>query len=268
MAETPHSDAALSLPGVSGRRVLITAGAAGIGLTIARHFLRAGAQVFVTDVNPQAVETAAAEGFHSQVADSSSEEAVQAVIATADDAMGGIDVLINNAGVAGPTGPIETLGTEAWKKTFDVNIHSQFYAIKHGLPALRRSSRDAIIINLSSAAGRLGMAGRSAYSASKWAVIGLTKTLAIELGPENIRVNAICPGAVNGARIQTVIEQKAQMLQKPLEEVGRLYHEQASLGRLVEAEDIASTALYLASNLSRSVHGQAVAVDGHTEKLY
>ncbi len=268
MAESPHSHTAPGLPGVSGRRVLITAGAAGIGLAIARGFTDAGAQVFVTDINPHAVESAAEEGFHAQVADSSAEDDVQRLIASAEETMGGLDVLVNNAGMAGPTGPIESLDPEQWRKTFDVNVHSQFYAIKHGLPALRRSEGESVIINLASAAGRLGMSGRSPYSASKWAVVGLTKTLAIELGPENIRVNAICPGAVNGPRIQAVIEQKAHMLQKPVEEIAQLYREQSSLGRLVEAEDIASTALYLASDLSRSVHGQALAVDGNTEKLY
>src|SRR5690606_8280270 len=131
-----------------------------------------------------------------------------------------------------------------------------------------RESSDASIINLSSAAGRLGMAGRSAYSSSKWAVIGLTKTLAIELGEERIRVNAICPGAVNGPRIEAVIQAKAEMLGRPLQEVSDLYHRQSSLNRLVEAGDIADMALFLASSLARSINGQAMAVDGNTEKLY
>ena len=123
-------------------------------------------------------------------------------------------------------------------------------------------------MNLSSAAGRLGMAGRSAYSASKWAVVGLTKTLAIELGPDGIRVNAICPGAVNGPRIDSVIAAKARMLELPADEVSALYHNQSSLGRLIEAEDIANMAAFVASDMARNVNGQALAVDGNTEKLY
>ncbi|MEG2424872.1 SDR family oxidoreductase, partial [Glutamicibacter sp.] len=134
-------------------------------------------------------------------------------------------------------------------------------------PLLRQSTRGSII-NLSSAAGRLGMAGRSPYSASKWAVIGLTKTLAIELGGEGIRVNAICPGAVNGPRIQSVIEAKARMLQRPVDEVSDLYHAQSSLNKLVEAEDIANMAVFLASPMALRINGQAMAVDGNTEKLY
>ena len=131
-----------------------------------------------------------------------------------------------------------------------------------------RQGADASIVNLSSAAGRLGMAGRSAYSASKWAVVGLTKTLAIELGPDRIRVNAICPGAVNGPRIDAVITAKAEMLGLPADEVSELYHNQSSLGRLIEAEDIANMAAFAASDMARNVNGQALAVDGNTEKLY
>jgi NAD(P)-dependent dehydrogenase (short-subunit alcohol dehydrogenase family) len=162
---------------------------------------------------------------------------------------------------------VETLGSDDWTKTFDVNIHGQFYCVKHALPLLRKGT-EPTIINLSSAAGRLGMAGRSAYSASKWAVIGFTKTLAIELGPEGIRTNAICPGAVNGPRIKAVIDAKAAMLGADPAEVEALYNNQSSLGRLIEAEDIAHMALFLASGMARNINGQALAVDGNTEKLY
>lgn len=251
----------------SGRKVLVTAGAAGIGLAIASAFKDLGASVFVTDINPDAVQAARDAGFAAAVSDVSNEAQVVELTATVRSKLGGLDVLINNAGIAGPTGPIETLDSEAWKSTFDVNVHGQFYCIKHLLPLLREGS-DPSIINLSSAAGRLGMSGRSAYSASKWAVIGLTKTLAIELGDERIRVNAICPGAVNGPRIEAVIEAKAEMLGRPLAEVSDLYHRQSSLNRLVEAGDIADMAIFLASSMARSINGQAMAVDGNTEKLY
>lgn len=249
------------------RRVLVTAGAAGIGLAIATAFKELGARVFVTDIDPDAVEAALAAGFHAALNDVSDESQVADLAAMVRADLGGLDVLINNAGVAGPTGPIETLDAAAWKTTFDINVHGQFHCVKHMLPLLREAS-DACIINLSSAAGLLGMAGRSPYSASKWAVIGLTKTLAIELGEERIRVNAICPGAVNGPRIDAVIEAKAAMLGRPLEEVSDLYHRQSSLNQLAEAGDVADMALFLASSLARSVNGQAMAVDGNTEKLY
>ncbi len=251
----------------SSKRVLVTAGANGIGLAIATKFKAHGANVFVTDIDPDAVEKARAEGFLAAVSDVSDESQVQDLMARIQDEFGGLDVLVNNAGIAGPTGPIQSLDSAAWKATFDVNIHGQFYCIKHALPLLR-SAPGASIINLSSAAGRLGMAGRSAYSASKWAVIGLTKTLAIELGADGIRVNAICPGAVNGPRIDAVIAAKADMLGEPVDSVSALYRSQSSLGRLIEAEDITNMALFAASDMARNVNGQALAVDGNTEKLY
>jgi NAD(P)-dependent dehydrogenase (short-subunit alcohol dehydrogenase family) len=251
----------------SSKRVLVTAGANGIGLAIATKFQALGATVFVTDIDPDAVEKARVNGFAAALSDVSDEEQVRDVMGAVQAELGGLDILVNNAGIAGPTGPLESLDAAAWKTTFDVNIHGQFFCIKHALPMLRQG-RDASIVNLSSAAGRLGMAGRSAYSASKWAVIGLTKTLAIELGPDRIRVNAICPGAVNGPRIDAVIAAKAQMLDLPADRVSELYHNQSSLGRLIEAEDIANMAAFAASDMARNVNGQALAVDGNTEKLY
>ena len=251
----------------SSKRVLVTAGANGIGLAIAKKFQEFGAAVFVTDIDPDAVEKARVNGLSAAVSDVSDEGQVRALMASLAVELGGLDVLVNNAGIAGPTGPIESLDAGAWKATFDVNIHGQFFCIKHALPLLREG-RDASIVNLSSAAGRLGMAGRSAYSASKWAVVGLTKTLAIELGPDRIRVNAICPGAVNGPRIEAVIAAKAKMLNLPEDQVAELYRQQSSLGRLIEAEDIANMAAFAASDLARNVNGQALAVDGNTEKLY
>lgn len=252
---------------LAGKRVLITAGASGIGRAVASRFRDFGAEVFVTDIDPEAVKEARSAGFHALQSDASREEDVQDLMREVQAALGGLDVLVNNAGIAGPTGPVEVLDTATWTKTFDVNVHSQFYCVKHGL-AMLREGHGAAIINMSSAAGRLGMAGRSAYSTSKWAVIGFTKTLAIELGPENIRVNAICPGAVDGPRIRAVIADKARMLARPLAEVEALYNGQSSMQRMVTAEDIADTAVFIASPMARSINGQALAVDGNTEKLY
>lgn len=251
----------------TAQRVLVTAGASGIGLAIARAFAHHGAAVLVTDINPEAVRQAQTLGVHAVVSNAADEDQVRQLASIVQERLGGLDVLVNNAGVAGPTGPIETLDADDWKMTFDVNVHGQFYCIKHLLPLLR-ASRRASIINMSSAAGRLGMAGRSPYSASKWAVIGMTKTLAIELGPENIRVNAICPGAVNGPRIESVIEAKAHMLGRPTAEVAALYHSQSSLNQLVEPEDIANMAVFLAGDAAQRISGQAMAIDGNTEKLY
>ncbi|MDT2006263.1 SDR family oxidoreductase [Rhodococcus opacus] len=251
----------------SGRRVLVTAGAAGIGLAIATSFKSLGADVFVTDIDPVVVDNAKAAGFVAAVSDVSDEDQVRTLMTSVVDNLGGLDVLVNNAGVAGPTGPVDSLDSAAWKATFDVNIHGQFFCVKHALPLLRQSS-EASIINMSSAAGRLGMAGRSPYSASKWAVIGFTKSLAIELGAEGIRVNAICPGAVDGPRIDAVIAAKADMVGRPVDEVAALYRGQSSLGRLIDATDIANMAVFLSSGLARNVNGQAMAVDGNTDKLF
>lgn len=257
----------MDMLGLTGARVLITAGAAGIGRGIAERFRTAGAQVWVTDIAEAAVADAAAAGLRATVSNAADEDEVRALAAEVGAQWGGLDVLVNNAGIAGPTGAIETLDSGAWLATFDVNIHSQFYCVKHFLPLLRTGERPSIV-NLSSAAGRLGMAGRSPYSASKWAVVGLTKTLAIELGAEGIRCNAICPGAVGGPRIDAVIAAKAQMLGSTVAEVTELYTSQASLGKLAEASEIGDMAVFLASAMASHVTGQAMAVDGNTEKLY
>src|SRR5690606_2389418 len=182
------------------------------------------------------------------------------------DALGGLDVLVNNAGVAGPTGPVETLDKADWDRTLQVNITGQFLCARQAVPLLKESDA-GVMINMSSAAGHLGFAGRSAYAASKWAVVGFTKTLAIELGPFGVRVNAILPGAVEGPRIRAVIAAKAQAMGKPVDDLARAYEQQASLGRMVTARDIANMALFTASPAAGSVSGQALVVDGHTQSL-
>lgn len=252
---------------LSGKRTLVTGGGSGIGLAIARRFKNFGATVYVTDIDEHATRSAKQEGLIGGVFDAAKEQDVRDLVHDVERQLGGLDVLVNNVGVAGPTGPVESYPAEAWTTTFDANVHSHFYCVKHALPLLRGSG-NASIINMSSAAGRLGMAGRSAYSASKWAVIGFTKTLAIELGEHGIRVNAICPGAVAGARIDSVIEAKARMLGRTVAEVAALYKNQASLTRMVSETDVANMAVFLASDMSGMVHGQAMAVDGNTEKLF
>ncbi len=255
-------------PSHSHLKVLITAGASGIGLVMARGFLDAGARVFVCDVNEAALTQARAAlpGLAGCVADVADEDSVRRLVAQASQARDGLDVLVNNAGIAGPTALIEEVQHADLVRTLDVNVVGQFLCAKHAVPLLRQSAL-ASIVNMSSAAGHLGMPGRSAYSASKWAVIGLTKSLAIELGPLGIRVNAVLPGAVDGPRIRAVIAAKAEILGKPLAEVTRDYESQSSLGRMVTAEDVADTVLFACSQAARSITGQALAVDGHTQAL-
>jgi len=253
----------------TGRKVLITAGADGLGLEMAKVFRHAGASVFVCDVNQERLDALPAElpGVHAMKADVSDEAGVDALFEAVSNTLGGLDVLINNAGIAGPTGFVETLSKADWDRTLAVNITGQFLCARRAIPMLKQS-RAGVMINMSSAAGHLGFAGRSVYSASKWAVIGFTKSLAIELGPHGIRVNAILPGAVEGPRIRAVIAAKAATLGRPVEEIAAQYENQAALGRMVTARDIANMALFNASEAARSVSGQAIVVDGFTQKLY
>lgn len=253
----------------AGKKVLITAGADGLGLEMARVFHRAGARVFVCDVNESRLAALPAElpGVHALRADVSDEDSVAALFQAVARELGGLDVLVNNAGVAGPTGFVETLSKADWDRTLAVNITGQFLCARQAIPLLK-ASKAGVMINLSSAAGHLGFAGRSVYSASKWAVIGFTKSLAIELGPHGVRVNAILPGAVEGPRIRAVIAAKAETLGKPVEEIAALYENQAAMGRMVTARDIANMVLFNASEAARSVSGHAIVVDGFTQKLY
>ena len=179
---------------LNGKRVLVTAGGDGIGLEIARAFAGAGSKVLVCDIQSESLARLAKDfpGIHNCLADVSREKDVAAMFALVDQKLGGLDVLINNAGIAGPTGGIETLSLADWERTLAVNLTGQFLCIRQAVPRLRQG-RDPAIINLASAAGHLGMPGRAPYSASKWGVVGLTKTLAIELGRDGIRVNAILP---------------------------------------------------------------------------
>jgi NAD(P)-dependent dehydrogenase (short-subunit alcohol dehydrogenase family) len=255
-------------PSLAGKRVLVTAGADGIGLGIARGFRDAGARVMVCDVRPEILAELATHDpdIAGMRADVSSETDVAALFAGLDARLGGLDVLVNNAGVAGPTGGVETLSLADWERTLAVNVTGQFLCARAAVPRLRCGVGPSII-NLSSAAGHLGMPGRSAYSASKWAVIGFTKSLAIELGGEGIRVNAILPGAVDGPRIRAVIAAKAQSLGVPVEAVASKYTGQAALGRMVSTRDVVNMALFAASDAAGSVTGQELVVDGHTQAL-
>jgi NAD(P)-dependent dehydrogenase (short-subunit alcohol dehydrogenase family) len=251
-----------------GKRIVVTAGGDGIGLEIARAFAAAGSRVLVCDVRPESIERLANDSpeVHSCIADVSREEDVASMFALVDRKLGGLDVLVNNAGIAGPTGRVETLSLVDWERTLAVNLTGQFLCIRQAVPRLRKGN-DPSIINLSSVAGHLGMPGRTPYSASKWGVVGLTKSLAVELGGDGIRVNAILPGAVDGPRIQAVIAAKAKALGRSVDEVTRTYTTQAALGRMVTARDIANMVLFAASNLAANVTGQELVVDGYTQAL-
>jgi NAD(P)-dependent dehydrogenase (short-subunit alcohol dehydrogenase family) len=249
-------------------RVIVTAGAAGIGKTIAESFLYNGAKVVVCDLSKRAVEEFNDDqlGATAIVTDVSDFNQVDKFFKMANENLGGLDVLVNNAGIAGPTALVEDITPEDFEKTISVNLHSQFYCLKCAIPLLKKAGEGSII-NIASSAALFGYPLRSPYSASKWAMIGLTKTVAMEVGSFNIRVNAICPGSVGGSRIEQVIQNDANARGVAANEIKESYLNQVSLHRFVDAQDVANTVLFLASEYGKTISGQTLGVDGHTESL-
>ena len=188
-----------------------------------------------------------------------------AMVADAVEKLGGLDVLVNNAGIGGPTAPVRDLDPDGWDEVVRVNLTGTFDVTRSAIPHLMRSS-SGVIINMSSAAGRFGYANRSAYSATKWALIGLTKTLSMELGEHGIRVNAIAPGAVAGERAERVFQGRAQVSGRSIDEEKRLGLASQSLKELVDPRDIAALAVYLASDAARSISGQIIPIDGDMQR--
>ncbi len=253
----------------AGRRVVVTGAGAGIGRAIALAYLDEGARVHICDRNPEALDAllGSAEGdLGGTPADVSSEPDVERLFAEALRRLGGLDVLVNNAGSAGPTGPVESLDLEGWRRTLAVNLDGTFLCARAAVPALRRAGGGSIV-NLSSTAGLHGYPLRSPYATAKWGVIGFTRTLAMELGPAGIRVNAICPGSVRGDRIDRVIAERAARQGVSDEAVRRNWLRQVSLRSFVDAEDVAALVLFLTSDNGAKISGQALPVDGHTEGL-
>ena len=253
---------------LDGKRVVLTAGGAGIGRVTLQTLIDAGARAVTCDVDQAALDRLRGElptvpAIPADVAEAAD---VDRLFALAEEQLGGLDILINNAGVAGPTGPIEEIAPEDWRRCLEVNLTGQYLCARRAVPHIRAAGGGSIV-NLSSAAGRFGFALRTPYAASKWAVIGLTKSLAIELGPDQIRVNAICPGAVEGDRIERVIAAKAQALGITFETMHAQLVEKASMKRMVSPQDVANMILYLCSDAGRLVSGQAIGVDGNIEYL-
>ena len=251
---------------VKGIRVIITAAASGIGRTIAETFLKNGARVYICDIVEERLEECktALPGIGATVADVSDPTQVDQLFEEATAHLGGLDVLVNNAGIAGPTAPVEKVLPEQWDRTMAVNINGQFYCARRAVPLLK-SAGGGSIINISSTAGVFGYPLRSPYVASKWAVIGFTKTLAMELGEFGIRVNAICPGTVAGDRNEAIIAADAQARDVSAGSVREAYLKQTSLLTFIDARDIANMALFLASESGHKISGQSLCVDGHTE---
>ena len=253
---------------IASLRVLVTAGCSGIGRAIADTFADAGARIHVCDISDEAIAACRTKrpDYGVSRADVSKEEDVERLFKEALEHLGGLDVLVNNAGIAGPTAPIEEISYDEWRRTIEVGLDSLFLCTKQAVPHLR-ASNSASIVNISSTAGLFGYPLRTPYASAKWAVIGLTKSLAMELGPDGVRVNAICPGAVDGPRMDRVIAADAEARGLDPAIVRRESENQVSLRTFVKAEDIANMALFLCSSAGSKVSGQALAVDGHTESL-
>ena len=274
--------------------VAVTAGASGIGRVVAEAFLERGSVVYVCDVDAAALkraESAAQEATsrakaptstshevasdtdgttrdcgtaHWIQADVSRYEDVRNFFAQIEKEQGLLDVLVNNAGIAGPTAPAEVVDPADWDRTINVNLNGQFYCAREAIPLLKAAGGGSIV-NMSSNAGVSGLPLRAPYTASKWAVIGLTKTLAMELGVHKIRVNALCPGSVSGERIERVIERDAAERGMTTDQIRDVYLRQSSMRVFASAEDVANTILFLSSDEGGVISGQAIGLDGHTE---
>ena len=252
----------------AGTRVFISAGASGIGRVMAETFARNEARVCICDVSEARLQEARSHlpDMILKRADVADPEQIDGLFNGIQERLGGLDVLINNAGIAGPTAPIEEITPEQWSRTIEVNLNGQFHCARRAVPLLKAAGGGSII-NISSVAGRLGLPLRTPYSASKWAIIGLTKSLAMELGPANIRVNALLPGTVQGDRIRQVMEAKAKAIGQSFEEVEREVLNRISLRTYTQPSDIANMALFLCSEEGYRVSGQALSVCGNSEAL-
>jgi NAD(P)-dependent dehydrogenase (short-subunit alcohol dehydrogenase family) len=254
--------------GIKGLRAIVTAGAAGIGREVARAFLREGARVHVCDVDRTAITALAASDpkLKTSVCDVADRDVVAKFIDAAVAGLGGLDCLINNAGIAGPTGRVDEIPPEEWDRTLAVNITGQFNCVRAAVQHLVKSD-NASIINLSSSAGRLGFPLRTPYAASKWAVVGFTKSLAMELGPLKIRVNAIQPGIVEGDRIRRVFGAKAQARGVSLQTIQEESMSHVSIKEMISPQHLADVMVFLASPRSRTISGQAISICGDLQSL-
>ena len=250
-----------------GRVALITAGAAGIGLAIANKLSSQGITVITADKDTNALKSMTLENpdLNPILTDVSQAVEVERMFQEIRSKYKGLDILINNVGISGPTLAVEDIDIESWNETLKVNLDSAFYVTRLATPMLKE--RQGLIINIASTAGLFGCPQRSAYVASKWALVGLTKSWAMEMGEAKVRVNAICPGSVAGPRIDKVIDSDASERNRSPQEIRDIYLKQSSLGCFAQATDIANMAWFLCSEDAKHISGQALAIDGNTETL-
>lgn len=257
-----------SPPIASSQRVFVSAGASGIGLAIAEAFLETGARVHVCDVSQVALDRCKERHpeLGTTLADISDEKEVDRLFEEIEANLGGLDVLVNNAGVSGPTAAVEEVALADWNQTLAVNITGHFLCTRRAVPLLKQAGGGSIV-SISSTAGLFGYPLRTPYAVSKWAIIGFTKSLAMELGTHNIRVNAICPGSINNQRMDGVINAEAETTGIAADEIRAAYQKQVSMHTFIDPHEIADMAVFICSDKGRSISGQALSVDGHTESL-
>lgn len=253
---------------INGLRVLVTAGANGIGAAVAQAFMAEGARVHVCDIDAKALEVfkACEPNVSTSLCDVSDRSSVAALFEDVKRELGGLDCLINNAGIGGPTGRVDQISPEDWDRTLAVNITGQYNCVRLAFDLLRVSD-NASIVNLSSVAGRLGFGLRTPYAATKWAVIGFTKSLSIELAPFGIRANAILPGIVEGERQDRILTAKAEAAGVTFGEMKQRAMARASIKEMISPAQLADKILFLSSPRARTTSGQAVSVCGDLQML-
>lgn len=252
---------------LAGKVAIVTGGGKGIGRAVALLFAREGGSILLNGTTKEAIEAVAEEinrqggraiAYQADIAD---EAKVKQMIETTLSEYGKIDILVNNSGIAGPTAPLVNVSLEDWQRTFDINLTGAFLCAKYALPSMIEQ-KSGCVLNITSVGGLGGYPYRSPYSASKWGMIGLTKTIALEVGRYNINANAIAPGPVRGPRIEAVLQKRAEQLGRTYEEVEQEMVEGTALRRMVENEDIAAMALFLASDEGRNITGETINISG------
>ena len=261
----------MALLNLKNKRIVISAGASGIGWAIAKIFLSKGANIYLCDIDSKKINKIKKHPLNNKrlfifQCDASDEHEVENFFENFKKKTKIIDGLINNVGIAGPTGSIEKLNSEEWERTLKINVISHFCFSKLSIPMLKKN-KGGSIINISSTAGIMGYPLRSPYSASKWGVIGLAKTLAMELGKYEIRVNAVCPGTIKGDRMKKVIKAKAKFMKVPQKTIENDFISMSSLKSWITEEDIGNICAFLISDDANKISGQVIAVDGNTERM-
>ena len=256
---------------LKNKKIIISAGASGIGWATTKVCVAKGALIYLCDVDPKAINKVKKHPSYNKrifvsETDASDETEVIDFFHKIKKKFRNLDALINNVGIAGPTGTIEKLDSSEWENTLHVNVNSHFYFTKQAIPLLKKSKTSSII-NISSGAGIMGFPLRSPYAASKWAVVGMTKTLAMELGKYKIRVNAICPGTIKGDRMKRVIRDKAKFTKISSKKIENEFVSMASMNSWIYEDDIGKICAFLISDEAERISGQIIGVDGNALRL-